>query len=291
MITYVKRNELDAKKYDDCITNAVNSRVYAYSWCLDIICDNWDALVKGDYQIVMPLPRRKKYGINYIYLPPWIQQLGVFSNDFIEELTIYEFINSIPRKFILVDIYFNSGNQLSGNYVKIRSNYVLSLDRTHNSIYDNYRKDRKKSLKKAGKSELYFDDQDSIAELVQLYKEVFPALDIKDKSFDVLFKLIEFCIDKKYGFQRNIYMSDQVVARGFFLHYNYRIYYLFGASNKDGKRVGATTFMIDSVIKEFAKTRTVFDFEGSSVTSIENFYKSFGPEKEEYYWYKRKSIW
>ena len=45
MIHYVKRKDLDLNKYDACINNAINSRIYGYSWYLDIVADNWDVLV------------------------------------------------------------------------------------------------------------------------------------------------------------------------------------------------------------------------------------------------------
>ena len=48
MIHYVKRKDLDLNKYDACINNAINSRIYGYSWYLDIVADNWDVLVLND---------------------------------------------------------------------------------------------------------------------------------------------------------------------------------------------------------------------------------------------------
>ncbi|MDP3354122.1 MAG: hypothetical protein Q8S44_10335, partial [Flavobacteriaceae bacterium] len=67
MIYYVKRQNLDIEKYDTCIDRALNSRIYAYSWYLDIVADHWDALILNDYEAVMPLPWRSKYFIKYIY--------------------------------------------------------------------------------------------------------------------------------------------------------------------------------------------------------------------------------
>ena len=67
MIRHITRDTLDVQKYDNCIANAINSRVYAYSWYLDIVADaKWDVLVLDDYKAVMPLPKRRKYFINYV---------------------------------------------------------------------------------------------------------------------------------------------------------------------------------------------------------------------------------
>ena len=37
MIQHLKYNEIDFKKYDDCIDTSNNTRIYAYSYYLDSI--------------------------------------------------------------------------------------------------------------------------------------------------------------------------------------------------------------------------------------------------------------
>ena len=84
-IKYIHREHLDEEKYNQCIATSLQSKIYAFSWYLDIVCDNWDVLVLDDYEAVMPIPWRKKYGIKYVYPPFWVLQLGVFSNEVIDE--------------------------------------------------------------------------------------------------------------------------------------------------------------------------------------------------------------
>ncbi len=45
LIKYIQREHLDEEKYNDCIENSIQSNSYAFSWYLDIVCDNWDVLV------------------------------------------------------------------------------------------------------------------------------------------------------------------------------------------------------------------------------------------------------
>ena len=68
MIHYVKREDLEVAKYNDCIENSIQSRIYAFSWYLDIVADNWDVLVLNDYEAVMPVPFRRKFGVNYVFI-------------------------------------------------------------------------------------------------------------------------------------------------------------------------------------------------------------------------------
>ena len=97
MIRYTINNNINLKKWDRCIQNSINSNFYAKSWYLNIICENWDALILNDYEAVMPIPYKKKLGIKYIYQPFFCQQLGLFSKNI--NLRVDRFINSIPKDF------------------------------------------------------------------------------------------------------------------------------------------------------------------------------------------------
>ncbi|MGZ3950491.1 MAG: hypothetical protein ACXVBZ_03805, partial [Flavisolibacter sp.] len=77
-IYYKRRHEVEIDKWDRCISGSSNGLIYAYSYYLDATADNWDALVLNDYQAVMPLPWRKKFGVFYLYQPSFAAQLGVF---------------------------------------------------------------------------------------------------------------------------------------------------------------------------------------------------------------------
>ena len=54
-IYYIKNININREKWDDCVSNSVNSRVYGLSWYLDIVCKNWDGIVIDDYEIVFPV--------------------------------------------------------------------------------------------------------------------------------------------------------------------------------------------------------------------------------------------
>jgi hypothetical protein len=77
VIQYLTHNQIDKKKWDATIAECGN--IYAFSWYLDIVHPHWEALVEGDYQVVMPITGGKKFGINYLFQPYFVQQLGVFS--------------------------------------------------------------------------------------------------------------------------------------------------------------------------------------------------------------------
>ena len=89
---------------------------------------HWDALVLNDYEAVLPLTWNKKYGVYYLYQPPFTAHLGVFGKNLNKEL-INDFLNTIPVKFKYWDISLNHANyfQLQNFNLHERVNYVLPL--------------------------------------------------------------------------------------------------------------------------------------------------------------------
>jgi len=292
MIRHLTRNELDVAKYDRCISNAENLRVYAYSWFLDIVCDSWDVLVEGDYQSVMPLPKRKKYGIHYIYLPPWTQQLGVFSLRSITESVVLEFIKKIPKKFKLVDVFFNSNNLMNSQRIKTRDNFILSLDKTYESLRKQYTKGRKSSCKQAKHFNLDVIENYDHKKIIQLFKKNKGAELSKSYSdYQILNKLTEHSLRlnriKSIGV---INRNDELIGGAFFLTDKYRITYLFSAINDEGRKKQAMSFLIDHVIESNAGSNHILDFEGSMITELASFFNSFGAHKEVYFHLKKYRI-
>jgi len=109
-IEYIQYRNINFHKWDECVSRSLNGLVYAYSWYLDIVAGEWDALVADDYSIIFPLVKGSKYGIPYLYQPYFTQQLGVFSPIKVDSQTTKLFTDSIPAKFKYRIINFNSFN-------------------------------------------------------------------------------------------------------------------------------------------------------------------------------------
>ncbi len=284
MIKYLTRNQIDITKYDNCVLKSINCRVYGYSWYLDTVCDDWDVLILGDYIAVMPLPKRKKYGINYIYQAPWIQQLGVFSKDKIKQKLIVEFIQHIPKKFKLIDLLLNSGNTFLNSNIKVRINYILSLENNFVSIKNKYNKNRKR-ISKTDFSIFIIDKKGNSEDFLELYKQQELKFKTHKDGFEKLEKLVG--LKNKHTNIWLVYYDKTIIAGLFWLKDEYRITYLAPISTTFAKQQNIPTFLINELIKEHVNTKVILDFEGSMVKGVANFYKSFGVKKETYYQYKK----
>ncbi|GGK47214.1 MULTISPECIES: hypothetical protein [Flavobacteriaceae] len=287
MIRYFKQNEIDIAKYDACIEASINTRIYAFSWYLDCVSDNWDVLVLNDYDAVMPLPWRQKYFIKYIYPPAWIQQLGVFSPNEISEKLVLDFINVIPKKFKKVTIQFNSDNKFQLQNVTERVNYILPLNKPYEEIYKGYRKDRKDRLKQV-KSKNYIVRKINIEDLVYAGKKYYSYLKIKEEDYSKLKELSISIKNNNNGFLLGVYTNNnQFLGGSFLLKDKSRITYLFSVATEIGKKDQIISQVVNEIIEEHSNCNLVLDFEGSMIDGIASFYRSFGAIEEEYFSFEK----
>lgn len=290
MITYLKHSEINYGQWDRCIEQSVNSLVYGYSWYLDIVSPNWDALILDDYQAVMPLTGHRKYYINYLSQPFFTQQLGVFSKQALVQETLIGFLEAIPKKYRFIEIQINEQNQILDSRfdVKKRKNYVLDLSRNYEKIFKGYNSQTLRNLKKAKKSDLVVKSIPG-KEVVMFYKQhkAVSTKGVKEKDYDMLLTLIEKANDNRNILARGVYdKSGELLASGIFLVQRNRIIFLLGNGSETGREKGAMSFLMDNLIMQFSGSKMIFDFEGSEIEGIARFFKSFGAEKRNYYRYK-----
>lgn len=292
LIKYIQREHLDEEKYNDCIENSIQSNSYAFSWYLDIVCDNWDVLVLDDYEAVMPIPWRKKYGIKYVYPPLWVLQLGVYSNEAINE---NEFLIHLFSTFKFVELRMNTHNnvELYSEFLQLKQCQKLAINTTYSSILSKYRKDRKKDLQKATTADLIEKWNDHPSNLIELFKNNIGKRtpNIKENDYQNLEKLIAICIQKKVGEILAVYdKKNKLVASVFLLKHKNSITKLISSTNLKDRKNGANTFLIDRVIFKYHKDFSVFNFGGSSIKSVASFSKSFGAETEKYHQLKMNKL-
>lgn len=287
MIAFLKHSEIDKKKWDDCIRQSFNGNVYVCSWYLDLVHEGWDALIEGDYQRVMPLTLKRRFGITYYFQPFFTQQFGVFSISILNPDIVESFINKIPSHIKLIDVNFNSFNKLgSDDYqILINNNYLLDLINEYPKLFSRYSKNTKRNLKKGIKNNLTFMKGVTPENVISLFRSN-RGVDINkwtDKNYIVLQRIMYSAIHKGMGSTFGVYTEhNELCAAAFFLKNNNRLIFLFSGSNELARENGAMTFLIDTVIKNNSPGGRILDFEGSNNENLARFYKGFGAKKTTY---------
>ncbi len=287
MIRYLSHTEIDQEKWDLCLEQASNSLVYGYSWYLNQVAPNWEALVLDDYHAVMPLTRGRKYFISYLYQPFFTQQLGVFAKIQLSQELISEFIANVPSKFKYFDISLNEQNYFLSEKFRLikRKNYILNLNRPYDKLVKDYNNQAVRNLKKAKKHDLELKAI-QFKEVVIFYRihKSIVTQGVKAENYQSLENLMEVAWKRGKLFSKGVYSkSGELLACGSFLMQKGRIIFLIGTSSASGRENGAMHFLMDSIVFQFANHKMLFDFEGSEIPGIARFYKSFGAIKTHYF--------
>jgi hypothetical protein len=295
MISFVENKSIDRSKWENLISRSSNGLIYGYSWFLDLVCENWDALIEDDYRAVLPLPRRKKYGIEYIFQPFYTNQFGVISQEEVNIEKVNSFLQSIPKRFRYVDIMLNFQNRTTASGYKIteRKAQFLNLNSGYDEIRKKYDTNLKRNLQKAEKNNLVVK-ADVPAETVTEYFRKAKGNEIGDFSesdYKTLTQILTTASAKGNAFTLGAYSnSNELLAAAGFLKDNKRIIFLKGGSSARGRETGAMHLIMDYVIQQEQNKNLLFDFGGSMVDSVARFYKSFGAEDYLYLHVKRNLL-
>lgn len=283
MLRLVRHQEIDRVKWDLCLGRAPNGRVYAASWYLDITCSKWDALIWGDYEYVMPLPVRRKFGFSYVYTPYFTQRLGIFP---VAPPEIQHFFATGLESFFCNVRYASdlsvSKTAFSRFQYRERPNRILALDSIYSELCGRFSENTTRNIRKAVKAGIKVSveyNPDRFAELYVKYnpfKLILPA----EKIF---MALLRHTLADGSG---TVYLAGShqgdLLAGAFFLTYKGRSYYLGAFSSPEGLRQSAAFAIVDVFCRLHAGSGTILDFEGSELEGVDRFYRGFGAIREHY---------
>lgn len=287
MIKFLKHDMIDKNRWDECINMSFNGNIYAWSWYLDIIHPKWDALVENDYERVMPLTGKTKFGIHYLFQPFFAQQLGIFSRAPLSQNKVDDFINAIPKNYKLIEYRLNEFNKVDYDCESIAKHCNIELDLIYDyqHLYNNYSKNTKRNLAKAENAGLSVNRDILPSDIINLFRTN-KGKDVKhwgDMEYGRLLDLIDTAIYHEscllYGVKN---IENEFVAGAVFMYSHDRITFLFSGSDNSNKHHHGLTLLLDNVIRDFSETQYTFDFEGSDNDGLARYYKGFGG-KEVFY--------
>lgn len=290
-IRYIERAELDIQKWDKCAEQSDNGLIYARSWWLDGMAENWSGLVLNDYEAVMPLAWKKKYGFCYLYQPWFTCSLGVFKKEH-ASVDLMDFLKAIPPKFSFWDFQANEQNPITAeNSLNVKvtwrvNHFVRSDVMQYDEISGLYSRLCRRKLTKAAETQLKVIVKDiGPEEIIEQYQKEYakehPA--IRSKDYQRLANCCNIATGKGLA-TSYVALSTAGSIVGFYLvlHDRRFSYSLIGGSTAEGKEDGAFYLLTDAAIKHASENNRVFRFEGSDIPGIAFFNSQFGSVAKEY---------
>lgn len=291
MIKLLPSDQIDKNAWDACVTKDEEGLVYALSWYLDVVAPGWEGLVKeddGKYLMVMPLPERKLLKFNVITQPLLTQQFGLFGPNPNNKPELLNYFCSIKKPLEQYNLRVKDFDLVNSNLpLGKRQNFVLPLSTNYASIREGFHMNRLRDLSKARTSELQIKEGDYLEPgIVTLYEQyVLNHLPINVQMHVkiIIPALVRAASVRKLSWLVGVFLPNgEMVAGAVFLQFKNRLLYLLPASSAVGKKVGASTFLIDWICQQKAGSNLILDFEGSRIPGIARYYASFGAQPETY---------
>ncbi|BDQ11839.1 hypothetical protein [Sediminibacterium sp. TEGAF015] len=286
-IEILSSNEIDTIKWNWIVNNSTNGLIYAQSAFLNQLSDNWAAVIIGDYEAIIPIPYRKKWGIDYAYTPPFMQQLGLIG---MSEETLNETIRKkIQKKFQYGSILLNKDNTLLANQLGAlpKTNFYLSLHQPFTELEKKFKREISKTSEKLLNSKWGYNKKIHLNDCISLYQQIqgYKMPHIKTNDYEQLIQLCNQSTNNHLQyFARSIHNPNgDLYAVLLLLKDNKRIYNIINASTPEGRKENANYLLYYECLKEFSEQQLLFDFEGSSIPGIARFYSKFNPLKESYF--------
>jgi hypothetical protein len=278
--------------------------VFLKDWWLDLVCgeDNWDyvSFSLGD-QIIAVWPyytTKGKYNQKISKLPkltpflgPWITYPAnqkYCSKLSFEKKVLFSMIDQLPKHdLFLQNINSSVINRLpfywKGFDQRLSYTYRLTKLEDVDRLFLNFKESVRTDIRKAQKELKVLESED----VETFYRINSLTFDRQSKRIPYSLKFIrEIDNECKRRECKSILIATDKMSNVHAVIYliwdNNYTYYLMGGADPGFRSSGAMSLLIWEAIKQAAKREQNFDFEGSMIEPIENYFRSFGSEQVSY---------
>jgi len=284
---HLNSTEIHKDRWNTLVKNQSDGLPYAYSEILDKLTgDRWDAIIDKNYEWILPLPyNRKLVGLKQYYTPYCLQQLGVIGKQ-PDKNTWKEIYKIIGHKSIRSNLALNEKNNFEpGPNISYKPNFVLSLASAYENIMLNYKKNLQQVLKKKELHHIRFSHGRDLTGFLKFYfrftfKKFSSEENISPQYIQTCYKTFS-----ELGLVNTLMAADDsgnIFAGLLYLKTNQRIIISLQSADPDMRHFSGPSLLIDELIKMYAGSGQLLDFEGSAIPSIANFYRGFNPEERSF---------
>lgn len=284
-VNLLRREEINTEKWNACIeSNLDTASLSGMSWYLDKTCDNWNAVIIDDYQSIIPLPCRKKWGMNYVYPPFFAPRLGVFG----QNLTAFQLdmiLDIVSKQFKWIDMIFSPQTTINVeryHYLKHRA-YVLNLQISYEQLQKQYDTNHRRNYKKALENQLSLIENIPSDSIISLFAENMgqsKKVGYTKNDYLQLKELIIFLQTKNAVEILGVADKDSNLCAGaFFTHKFGKYNFLLSGRTYPKVQNRSMYFLLDNFIRLHAESACCLQFNGSDNDNIAKIYAGFSAQE------------
>lgn len=281
-IRHLTRKEIEPFRWDRCVEESGLGIAFGFSHYLDAMAEDWDGLVVGDYEAVMPVPTRTKFGIRYAYPPRFMGPNPIYTRTG-RAVSVDEIIRTVGRVFPFSDLQIAAPPHETDLPHTVRRNHLLPLPCAYEEIRAGYRPTCRNLLSKAAREDISVEKGSATDEAIRR-----AARDgmMKGCSGSDLKRFRTLCRELvRRGACHTLSAVDRSgdpLSMAVFFTTERRIHYMSSWTGDEGRRTGASRMVIDAVVREHAGTGRILDFVGSDMPGIASFFEGFGAASRDY---------
>ena len=277
--------------------------IYMQDWWLDIVCvdkSNWDVVIyEKNNKIIAVFPYfiNRKYNFLRLVMPPLTQTLGIFIKypdsikkskkisfekkiikDLINKLPAYsQFAQSFSSKFTnWLPFYWGEFSQT------LRYTYIIKDTSNLEDVFNNFNRNKKRII---NSSLVSVKHNESLSIFKKLIKNSFNKEVASSRvSETIVTNVVKEAIERGMGkIIDAVDVDGNVVSTLFVIWDNNSVYSILGGDSIEHKNSNASTLLYWEAIKIAHEKNLQFDFEGSMIEGVEEFFRSFGAEQVPYF--------
>lgn len=299
-------SSLDVQSWDNFIKASPQGSVYAMHGYLSCIRKEWEAYIieeKGEWIAVMPFILNKKGPFSFLPQGPLSQYWGVLFKE--EKGSSYQLQSRYTKIIQLLAeeigpihlINFNLSPDFpyllpfhwEGFEIRPRFSFQLDLNQEEESLYKQLESSHKRQIRKSEKhnhrlkASPSFQDLEDLFRLNQASGNDLSAGD--PRILPLLKKIHTYLITSGRGSLQVMEDADgQILAAALFADACGKRFYLSGAYHPQFMSSGAMTRLLWlAILQAKGSGQELFDFEGSMIAGIAQFFRKFGASPISYF--------
>jgi len=269
-MNFILRPHIDVEKWDYLVAKTRYAGIYNYSYFLDSVCENWCIYVDEHYSVGIAIPFTNKLKTKLVYTPNYLRCLNLLGE--INQKKIEAILKEIKNEFSSGDLAIeNLEYELNG-----KTRVYQQISRTHEIQINTL---SKRMLKKFDQSQLRISSNVELESVFSfLESNLFQRIQGLTKSDFILFKKLIINLNNLKMLKICGVVNSQNEFKGcsLFVQTKEKLIYIKGVASQDAMKDGAMYAMLFKNINEAHDNNLDFDFGGSNINSIKQFYSNLG---------------
>ena len=288
MIKRLKYEEIDWQKYQNCLERSEQYIFFAEKKYLDLLLhQNWEILVDNDYEAVMPVPLAKKLGFNFVVMPLQTQQLGIFSEKDTPELN-ESFLAFFQQNYKVFYYAFNAKNSFN-THLKFRKNYKL-FSEDYENIKKKYSIHRRRNVRITDvlQDKIKFTEAENLNHSESFFTENvigFTNSSLKKRAFENMKNFLSQNLLKVY----ELYFDGKLASQAYLIESEKEDFLVNFINDKKFSKYNLSSIILDQIFRKNIEKKD-FNFHGSNISEIAEFYRRFGATEENYAFVENSKI-